>query len=213
MTNKRQQALEVTADDLNRAYAYFRDNFSDREREDWHYETMFSLVNPALDALPKNRVPDDLTTFRIHWMFAVSAWNKRSYQRNSRDPLDHFRLIEQPLRVHWVDLMAYRQRNILSLSDEDQETIKRIFSDFLFLGSVGVAKGLHLIAPYFFSPWDTQIYQGYGYKNKNPVHYWLFLRQTQAQIERLNGNFTDENPIKAIDRFNFWHFTRNRGKK
>lgn len=213
MSDKRQQAINVTVDDVKSANNYFLDNFSDNERAEWHYETMFSLVNPALDTLPQERIPDDLTDFRIRWMFAVSAWNKRSYQSNKRDPLDHFHRIEAPLRKHWISLMEFRQRNILSLSEVDRDSIETIFVDLSFLGPVGTAKGLHLFAPSYFCPWDTRIYKGYGLNGYRPSHYWKFLIQTKKQIERFNDNFGDENPIKAIDRFNFWHFTRNRGKK
>ncbi len=209
MVDKRQQAIDVTIDDLNTARHYFGGG----ESEEWHYQTMRTLVDPVLDSLPKDHVPDDLTTFRIHWMFAVSAWNKKSYQRNDRDPLDHFHRIEAPLTKHWQSLMGYRSREILSLSEADQEVIKTIFTDFSFLGPVGTAKGLHLFAPYFFCPWDTKICKGYDLDGYNPSHYWKFLKQTHDQIQRLDGSFQEENPIKVIDRFNFWHFTRDRGVK
>ncbi|MBK9746630.1 MAG: hypothetical protein IPO91_07575 [Chloroflexi bacterium] len=208
MSDKRQQALNVTVDDLIKARHYFGGG----EGGEWHYQTMRALVDPVLDALLGDDIPDDLTSFRIHWMFAVSAWNKKSYQSNSRDPLDHFRRIEAPLRTHWTSLMGYRRRNILSLSEADREVVETIFDEFSFLGPVGRAKGLHLFAPEFFCPWDTKIYKGYGFAG-DKTSYWQFLRQTQAQIERLSGCFGDENPIKAIDRFNFWHFTRDRDEK
>lgn len=209
MSDKRQQAIDVTVDDLNTALTYF----GATETEETHYQTMRMLVDPEIDKLPQDIVPDDLTQFRIHWMFAVSAWNKRSYQRNSRDPLDHFHRIDAPFRKHWIELTKFRKRNLLSLTDADASTVEAILKDFKFLGPVGTAKGLHLFAPYFFCPWDTRIYNGYGLDGYKPSHYWQFLRQTQKQIERLKDNFGDENPIKAIDRFNFWHFTRDRGVK
>lgn len=209
MSDRREQALNVTSDDLKAAIEYFV-----AESEDAHYQTMRTLVDPVLDTLTQDRVPDDLTPLRIHWMFAVSAWNKRSYQRNDRDPLDHFNRITAPLSAHWVALMAYRQRSIISLDADDQQVVESIFGDFCpILGPVGTAKGLHLLAPHFFSPWDTKIYRGYGFNGYKTASYWRFLRQTQIQIQRLTGHFGDENPIKALDRFNFWHFTRNRGEK
>jgi hypothetical protein len=209
MINKRQQAIEVTIDDISAAHAAFKSAY---ERDDLHYKTMFGIMNPIIERLQHQSQigEDNLRELCVHFIFVVTTWNKQAYQNTKYDRFAHFRDIGGPLGDNWEVLMKYRSRKIVDLHSEDQPTVERLYSDFYgVLGRTGAAKGLFLIAPAFFMPWDTAIRKGYKLGEK-PTDYWSFLRITHEQVQRIGVSNFIENPTKALDRFNFWHFTRDR---
>jgi hypothetical protein len=193
--------------------------FANRERDDWHYNTMNDILEPVIDAMSASPSVDDLYELRLRWMFVVAAWNRQAYRKS--DPLDHFLRIAQPFATHWKTLLLYRQRSITSLTEQDLVTIKRLFLAFRhdesgkLFGATGIAKGFHLLAPRFFMAWDTSIFTSYGYgRQPNADDYCDFMQRCAEQIQAWGDSwqvYTDDiNPLKALDRYHYWHYTKRR---
>jgi len=111
--------------------------------------------------------------------------------------------------------MLFHKRTILSLDETDKNAITKIFKVFeLVLRPVGAAKSLHLLAPNFFPLWDREIAKVYGVTlkptGKNGENYWNFMKICREQYKEFKENeISDDNPLKAIDEYNYCHFTKH----
>src|SRR5262249_4272101 len=139
----------------------------------------------------------------------------RAYFRYRQFDIEYLATFEHVLDKHLPEIVACRQRSIETLTDEDAFMIEGIFKELeAVLGPVGTAKCLHIIAPAFFPLWDRAIARAYGLalgvskQGKNPKRYFDFMTCAKQQIESLGGKKVNEqNPLKAIDEYNYWTFT------
>lgn len=196
----------ITIGELAQAGTYFG--------HDEHYSMMNSLVQPYLNKLPVDQIPEDIDDFLVRFMLAVSDWNGNAYGTGRKSAMQHYYQIEPVFKAHWLLLMDFRQRDILSFDGTDEATIITMFDDFdAVLSHVGAAKSFHLLAPHFFIAWDNAIRKGYGLSSMRYPgrQYLVFLKHTHEQVIELQeqGRAMD-NILKLIDQYNFWHFTRKR---
>lgn len=183
---------------------------------DNHYKMMNSLVQDRLDTIANpSQIDDaDLDNFFVRFMLALTDWNGNAYGTGRKSAMEDYYALKPIFKSHLNSIIGFRRRSILSLVTEDEAVIKSIYGDFdKILSHVGTAKGLHLVAPRFFIAWDNKIRQGYGLGDK-PKHYIEFLTQSKEQVLSLKseGYALNDNILKLLDQFNFWHFTRNRGE-
>ena len=149
------------------------------------------------------------------------TWNQSFYRTQSFN----FAELEDFLDSHFDRLNEYRERNIDSFSDSDIPDIENIFNELLnatrlqsgsregYRSPVGVAKGLHLLAPKFFPLWDKRIAEAYGYSTlskNNPSDYIEFcwdMKQFAYQIEDYD-NPENKSVLKLIDEYNYSKYTQ-----
>jgi len=121
-------------------------------------------------------------------------------------------------------LKSFRERNVTTLSENDEQNIERIFNEFmesLQIASgkkspVAVVKALHLLAPNFFPLWDYQIARAYGcnYHNNPAERYIQFMKVMKEFYEQIrNYNISpkyskDKTLLKLIDEYNYSKYTK-----
>lgn len=142
----------------------------------------------------------------------LQTWNQHFYRYHPFNE-QHFSELEARLGSFRESLASYRQRDIKSLTDQDEAPVKELFAAFeKLLGPVGAAKCLHLLAPRFFPLWDRAIATGYdlslGKRGENAGRYWRFMQVAREQIRRLGGSFTGDNPLKSLDEYNYCVYTK-----
>jgi hypothetical protein len=148
------------------------------------------------------------------------TWNQAFYRYGIFD----FDKLEECITENFQKIESFRNRDILSLSNSDEDAIKDLFNKFreaLQIDSgnvqgrkspVSVAKALHLLAPKFFPPWDDKIARAYKcYYNENPAErYVSFCKITKAIADEVK-NYTsrsDKTLIKLIDEYNYSKYTQ-----
>lgn len=184
-----------------------RKTFEANEPRDLFYRAATELVALAIDQATSLSVAEALAVL-------LQTWNSSYYRFHGKFDDNHFHELEYVLQKHNVTLMLLRQRTLQSMSQEDEATIASLFSDFEhLLGSVGAAKGLHLLAPTFFPLWDREIAAAYGTglrkRGANAERYVCFMRHTKAQCEALGSSAVlVGNPLKALDEYNYCRFSR-----
>jgi len=180
--------------------------FESREPRDLFYRAATELVDLAIRRATSLTLVEALAVL-------LQTWNSAFY-RYRRFDAQHFSDIDGLVTRHQESLLALRPRSIESVSDEDENEVKSLFSAFeRVLGPVGAAKSLHLIAPCFFPLWDRAIAERYGLPMKpqglNADNYWHFMRIAREQCKLLGGaQAIGRNPLKAIDEFNYSRYTR-----
>ena len=121
-------------------------------------------------------------------------------------------------------LNSFRNRDISTLSEDDEKNIKKLFNDFhvtLMLNSgkkkgtksaVSVAKALHLLAPKFFPLWDKNIAMAYkqDYSSEPEKKYIRFCKITKYMVENMKYYKLHSNKslIKQIDEYNYAKYTQ-----
>jgi len=178
------------------------------EPRDLFYKAATELVSLALAGT---------TTLSISEAIAVllQTWNREYYQYHKFNT-QHFIDIDNLLSSQLAILTTVRNNNIQNLDPSDNNTANTVMQTFsafeLVLGPVGAAKSLHLLAPSYFPLWDRAIAKAYvgnlTNAGTNGSRYWQMMcyafQQTQALIA---AGFTG-NPLKAIDEFNYCHFSK-----
>ena len=151
------------------------------------------------------------------------TWNQAFYRYGSFD----FDELEKCIRNNLKKLEEYRNRNITSLSEEDEQDIKEIFEEFLKSlqivsadmkvrkSPVAVAKALHLLAPEFFPLWDERIANVYGCSyNKNPgekyIQFMKLMRKIVVQVRYHidPSDYRNKTLLKLIDEYNYSKYTK-----
>lgn len=149
------------------------------------------------------------------------TWNQAFYRYGSFDFDELERTIDRNLPL----LSEFRKRNILSLTPEDESTIRRLFNEFLESlkisagksagkrSPVAVSKALHLLAPEFFPLWDDKIAKAHGirYNYRSPVQEYLAFCIISKQIaDRIKGYKipTHRSLLKLIDQYNYSKYTQ-----
>jgi hypothetical protein len=169
-----------TPEELNRA----RQLFESHEPRDLFYRLALHLLE---------RARDDEGEFSVVEAVAVvlQTWNKRfSISTGIKFDAQHCAHIESLLERHGEALVAYSQRSVESLREDEQQAIQTIFNDFdIVVGPVGAAKALHVLAPRFFPLWDRPIAEGAGYyldkRGTNANRYWRWMLRTLAERSKL----------------------------
>ncbi|HUU17852.1 MAG TPA: hypothetical protein VMW72_11925 [Sedimentisphaerales bacterium] len=145
------------------------------------------------------------------------TWNQPFYRYGSFD----FALLEDALRTNMGVIEALRPRNIESLVEADEPTIKRLFLAFLDAlrtergkSPVAVAKALHLLAPDFLPIWDDKIARAYGcHYNPHPDQkYMVFAYEMQCLSRQLQEHVPpgcDRTFLKLIDEYNYAKYTKH----
>lgn len=146
-------------------------------------------------------------------------WNKMFYRFGSLD----LEKLERCITKDFVIINSFKDRNIFTLSENDEQKIRKLFNDLLEASMidskkkkakspVSVAKALHLLAPKLFPPWDNRIANGYkqNYGNKPEEKYIKFCKITKLIAESLKNYKidTDKNIIKLIDEYNYSKYTQ-----
>lgn len=183
-----------------------RVEYETRVPGDLFYKVATSLVSIALDGNPRVSIAEAIALM-------LQTWNKQYYQYQGGFKTEHFTEIKDLLSSHLAAVLPLRNNQIEMLDPSDQTTISRIFREFeLILGPVGGAKCLHLLAPQYLPLWDNKIAKMYvgllRKKGENGPLYWQFMCYASQQAkDLLTAGFTG-NPVKAIDEFNYCHFSR-----
>lgn len=118
----------------------------------------------------------------------------------------------------------FRNRDISSLSDSDQEDIKALFNDFIEAlsvelkngkvnrGTAAAAKALHIFAPQFFPMWDRSIAIAYGhrYRNDPAEKYFSFCKLMRGIAEEVKEYEieSDKTILKLIYEYNYAKYTK-----
>src|SRR5574341_1240589 len=125
----------LTINDLKSARSAFESN----EPRDLFYRAATELVELALRKSTALSVAEALAVL-------LQTWNRPFYQYKPFNS-QHFHDIESLINSLQKILTRYRNRSILSLNDDDENTIQTLFQEFEnVLGPVGAAKALHLLA-------------------------------------------------------------------
>jgi hypothetical protein len=182
------------------------------EPRDLFYRVAIELIDLSLQKKTNVTVPEALAVL-------LQTWNKALYRFRPFDER-HFSEIEKIVNAKLPVLLQFRNRSIADFEKKDELTVEVIFQDFeRVLGPVGAAKSIHLLAPRFFPLWDTAIAKAYkiyfGKRGENAARYGRFMAETKEQVEQLKkqieqfggGSGIDDNPLKAIDEFNYCTYT------
>jgi hypothetical protein len=148
------------------------------------------------------------------------TWNQAFYRYGNLN----FDLLEQTVSQNISLLESYRNRDISSLSNNDEDQIEKLFCHFLdalqietISGSirkspVAVAKAFHLIAPNFFPIWDKQIahYYGCSYERNPEIKYFSFCKLIKVFANKVTGYeiSQDKTLLKRIDEYNYSKYTK-----
>jgi len=130
------------------------------------------------------------------------TWNQAFYRYG------HFNFdrLEACIGKWWSDIEKYRNRELGSLSSEEEDKIKELFHDFLeslerkndkAKSPVAVAKAIHLLAPRFFPLWDDEIAKKYGCywyadTDRSPKKYVEFMRRIKSNVEQVSESYMKE---------------------
>jgi hypothetical protein len=183
-----------------------RHAFEQHEPRDLFYRAATELVELALREQTKLTVVEAIAVL-------LQTWNRSYYRFHGKPTLEHIQQIEAVVDQHSDVLREYRARTITNCAPDDEATVCAVFADMeRVLGPVGAAKALHLLAPRLFPLWDRTIAAAYGLpllsSGQNAPRYWAFLRIAQQQVVELTARgYADHNPLKALDEFNYTHYT------
>jgi len=144
------------------------------------------------------------------------TWNQSFYRYGLLD----FSALENCIARNQKILYSFRNRNILSYTPADDDTINNLYEQFLQAlqiadgkvagrqSPVAVAKALHLLAPAFCPLWDDKIAKAYNYHYK----YIPFMRKMKSLAELLvpevDVQSTGKTLLKLIDEYNYAKFTK-----
>ena len=129
------------------------------------------------------------------------TWNQAFYRYASFD----FNDLEQCLTKNMPIIEQYRNRDISSYSNVDNDAITKLFGEMLHAlktekgkSPVAVAKALHLLAPNFFPLWDIEIARAYrclwSHSSEAASKYLRFMEKSQIQIKEILKSYIDLKP-------------------
>ncbi len=145
------------------------------------------------------------------------TWNQAFYRYGVFD----FDRLENCITKNLQKLESFRKREIINLSNPDEDEIKDLFDDLLHAlqidsgkmrgrkSPVAVAKALHLLAPNFFPLWDDKIAKAYKcYYNNNPAEKYISF--SKIIKERFKDYIRDSKKsiLKLIDEYNYSKYTK-----
>ncbi|GAB6079015.1 hypothetical protein [Hydrogenobaculum acidophilum] len=188
--------------------------FEEREKRDIMYKVATFLVSQYW-SIP-SYIADGVCVLLL-------TWNQAFYKYGYFD----FKELEKCIEKNLQRLGEFRQRDITSLSQSDEEKIKLVFDEFLKAleiadgnkrsskSPVAVAKALHLLAPNFFPLWDNKIARAYGcYYNNNPaekyVQFMKLMKELAMHVKSYVqiSNYQNKTLLKLIDEYNYSKYTK-----
>ncbi|MGO8951644.1 MAG: hypothetical protein ACLQUY_29120 [Ktedonobacterales bacterium] len=191
-----------TIEELEAAHKIFEQN----EPRDLFYRAATELVDLAIRGQTKLTLVEAVAVL-------LQTWNVSYYRFHGKFDTKHFAELERVIHHDEHLLMSLRQRTIASFTGREEDTVRGVFARFeQVLGPVGAAKSLHLLAPRFFPLWDRAIAAAYGLamkKGDNADRYIAFMGIAQRQCREVEDHLPkDRNPLKALDEYNYIHFTK-----
>lgn len=187
------------------------EEFEKHEKRDAMYKVATFLISHFWDKPPD--MADGLGVLLL-------TWNQAFYRYGIFD----FDKLEECITENFQKIESFRNRDISSLSNSDEDAIKDLFNKFLEAlqidsgnvqgrkSPVSVAKALHLLAPKFFPLWDTKIARAYKcYYNENPAEsYVSFCKITKDMADEVENYISrsDKTVIKLIDEYNYSKYTQ-----
>ena len=187
------------------------EEFEKHEKRDAMYKVATFLISHFWDKPPD--MADGLGVLLL-------TWNQAFYRYGTFD----FDKLEDCITENFQKIESFRNRDISSLSNSDEDAIKDLFNKFCEVlqidsgnvqgrkSPVSVAKALHLLAPKFFPLWDTKIAKAYKcYYNKNPAEkYVSFCKITKDMADEVKNYISrsDKTVIKLIDEYNYSKYTQ-----
>jgi hypothetical protein len=147
------------------------------------------------------------------------TWNNAFYRYG---PFS-FDSLESCISIHFSLINTFRNRDITSLIDNDEQAIKKLFTYFLDAlqivedksgrgTPVGVAKALHLLGPKFFPIWDVKISKRYGcnYGSDPADKYFMFCKKIkdEADIISMYEDLPKKPLVKILDEYNYSKYTK-----
>ena len=141
------------------------------------------------------------------------TWNAAFYTKYGSFDFD---VLEDYLKQNTTMLKEYSERNILSYSNADDNQIQTVFKELLEVTKsvkkigrtpVGVSKTLHLLAPNYFSLWDTAIakeYKVYWYSppDKAPKKYTEFQSMSYEIAKNILNSYITEHKVSTEIAYN-----------
>jgi len=152
----------------------------------------------------------------------LDVWH-RNFYRFGQFNLD---LLSECIRKNIQLIEAFCSRSILSLSNQDEDEIYKLFTQFLNAlkagrsrSPVAGAKSLHLLAPEFFPLWDNYIANGYdtlwGNSFSGAYRYINFCWKIKDVVRQIADYDCICDPVpkrsilKLIDEYNYSKFTKH----
>lgn len=149
------------------------------------------------------------------------TWNQAFYRYGIFD----FEKLEDCVTENLQTIKSFKNRDISSLSNADENKIKELFTKFYKAlqrasgkkkgekSPVAVAKALHVLAPRFFPLWDTKIAQNYNcHYSKNPSEKYIeFCKITKLIANKVRTYRKQKTKTlnKLIDEYNYAKYTKN----
>jgi len=140
------------------------------------------------------------------------TWNAAFYTKYGSFDFD---VLEDYLKENTSLLKEYSERNILSYSKTDDNQIQTLFTELLEVTKsvkkigrtpVGVSKTLHLLAPNYFSLWDTAIAKEYEVywisSHKSPEKYTEFQSITYEISKNILNSYVIEHSVSTEMAYN-----------
>ncbi|MBI4680346.1 MAG: hypothetical protein HY753_03845 [Nitrospirae bacterium] len=150
----------------------------------------------------------------------LQSWHQGFYRFGNYDRNLLIECIERNLEI----INKFRDRDISSLSNNDETEIKELFNQFLDAlrggnrkSPVAVAKSLNLLTPKFLPLWDSDIALAYGYvwggilTEFTDTDYISFCWKMKEMAEKIQGclpNPDDRSFLKRIDEYNYSKYTK-----
>jgi hypothetical protein len=144
------------------------------------------------------------------------TWNRAFYLGGYMD----YNKLEECLGKWNAKLRAYRERDIFTLRQDEENEIYELFGDFqsalyrlrkgkIELAPVSASKSLHIIAPNFFPLWDNKIAREYGFgwdtgAGNAPQSYFNFQQKTLEVANRMVNGIKEKMGIKSKEEVVKW---------
>lgn len=156
---------------------------------------------------------DGLGVLLLTWNNAFYRYGPFSYEE-----------LQKCIEANWAVIEVFRQKDILSYTPDDDQSIQMLFISFLKalrinsgkskgrVSPVAVAKALHLLCPKFFPIWDDKIARAYDCQySMNPgkqyVSFCRIAREMAAQLaDHVHRN--DRSILKLIEEYNYSRYTK-----
>lgn len=147
------------------------------------------------------------------------TWNQAFYRYGELDYDD----LENFLKRNMSIIESFKERDISSLSDDDEKLIKSLFNQLLDVlkieskkgprkSPVGVGKALHLLCPDFFPIWDEKIARAYKcYYDTDPSDKYVQFCKINKKLSEIVSNYNitlNKTTLKLIDEYNYSKYTK-----